>query len=236
MSGDFADRYTKANLAADAAGFEPDRFRAIINRLEALKPSEKPGYATGLVSAILCAMRRGDIVAELVRNATGNETPGKFEEILTVIRECLTLVVPFAGLPNCMPAVFGLVAEIRARGVDVEEGPQRPGFSERAYHPIGLDTSKAIYRGVGNSDVAAMVGQYFPEISELVVASAIIALGAVRQAQSHCKGAMQLGNSVEVVELVVQVTEELAGWNGDSVPQRLDVPALAQELEKTLAQ
>ena len=49
--------------------------------------------------------------------------------------------------------------------------------------------------------------------AELVVASSIIALGATRQASSHCKGALQLGNSVETLTAIVDVASDIAEWN-----------------------
>jgi hypothetical protein len=73
-----------------------------------------------------------------------------------------------------------------------------------------------------------------PEV-ELVVASSIIGLGAVRQARSHCKGSIQLGNSVEVMEAIVQTAYELGKWNRTPLPGSLDVPALAAEVRANLA-
>lgn len=71
--------------------------------------------------------------------------------------------------------------------------------------------------------------------AELVVASSIIGLGAVRQARSHCKGSIQLGNSVDVMEAIVQTAYELAKWNKTPLLGSLDVPALAAEVRANLA-
>jgi hypothetical protein len=62
---------------------------------------------------------------DLVRNATENEPAGSFEEVLTIVREAITIATPFVGLPNTMPAIFGLVAEIRARRVEIPETTPR---------------------------------------------------------------------------------------------------------------
>ncbi|KAJ5409943.1 uncharacterized protein N7487_004302 [Penicillium crustosum] len=258
MTSNFADAYTKANLAADAAVFEPELFQALTAQIENAGPSEKKWFALGLISAILCALGRGDVVVDLVRNATETQSADSFKEALTIVREAITIATPFVGLPNTMPAIFGLVAEIRASGVEITETTPRIPLSEKDYHTVGIDTSKLIYRGVGNSDVAPMVGKYFPETSyyahttifgyliagsrllslqeaELVVASSIIGLGAVRQARSHCKGSIQLGNSVDVMEAIVQTAYELAKWNKTPLLGSLDVPALAAEVRANLA-
>lgn len=61
--------------------------------------------------------------------------------------------------------------------------------------------------------------------SHLIVASAIIALGATRQARSHIKATLSIGNSVECVKLVQAVIVEIASWAGQEI-EALDIDAL----------
>lgn len=70
---------------------------------------------------------------------------------------------------------------------------------------------------------------------ELVVVGAIIALGASRQARSHCKAALQLGNSSEILQTIDDVAQSLATWNGRPLPERLAVPQLLEELQQELS-
>ena len=66
---------------------------------------------------MLVAQGRGDIIARLFRDVTKDKSETEVQESFTVIREAVTLAVPFAGLPTCMPACFGLVNELRGRGI-----------------------------------------------------------------------------------------------------------------------
>ena len=72
------------------------------------------------------------------------------------------------------------------------------------------------------------------KISELTVASAIVAMGATRQACSHCTAAISMGNSTTDVENVVAVASELAQWNRHPLGGEIDVKQLAVDLDKNL--
>jgi hypothetical protein len=69
--------------------------------------------------------------------------------------------------------------------------------------------------------------------SHLLVASAIIALGAARQARSHIKATIGLGNDVQVVKSVVNIVGKLAQW-ADSSIDLPNVDACAEELHENL--
>jgi hypothetical protein len=70
---------------------------------------------------------------------------------------------------------------------------------------------------------------------EILVEAAIIGLGASRQARSHCKASLQLGNSHKVLMVIDEVAQNMAEWNGTPLPERLDIAQLAKELEVELA-
>ena len=153
---------------------------------------------------------------------------------------------------------------------------RRENFGEFDYTTRGGETTAAIYRGVGNSEVRQMIQQYFPEMctfhraelgmlelttemaayygrttiwgylvgsspifelkdTEILVAAAITALGATRQARSHVKCSIQVGNSVESVAGMVETAREIAAWNKKPLPGQIDVGQLAEELERNLA-
>lgn len=71
--------------------------------------------------------------------------------------------------------------------------------------------------------------------TEITLASAIIAMGATRQARSHCKAAIGVGNSVESVEKIVAIAHEIASWNGTPLDGEIDVLSLAAEVEANRA-
>lgn len=70
--------------------------------------------------------------------------------------------------------------------------------------------------------------------SEIILASAITAMGATRQARSHCKAAIGVGNSIEAVQTVVNIAVKVAEWNNVTLPGAINVPILAQEIKENL--
>lgn len=70
--------------------------------------------------------------------------------------------------------------------------------------------------------------------SHLILTSAIIALGAARQAGSHIKATIGIGNDIELVKSVVNVVRKIAEW-ADKPIQTPDVDALAEQAYKNLA-
>lgn len=72
--------------------------------------------------------------------------------------------------------------------------------------------------------------------TELLVAASIAASGATRQARSHVKCSLTVGNSLETVGAMIEIVEAIASWNQKSLPGQVDVPQLAKELEQNLAQ
>lgn len=56
---------------------------------------------------------------------TKDSSEEDIKSIFTAVREAITIVVPFVGLPNTMPACFGLVNELKSRGIDGVPGSRR---------------------------------------------------------------------------------------------------------------
>lgn len=69
----------------------------------------------------LCAQRRGDAVSLLFRDLTKQKSDNEVIEIFLTIREGITIIFPFVGLPNCIPACLGLIAELQKRCLTVEK-------------------------------------------------------------------------------------------------------------------
>jgi hypothetical protein len=125
----------------------------------------------------------------------------------------------------------------------------------------GADLLKRTYNGVQNSEVQEMLRTYFSDFSsltwtvvfgyslagttatgifeeyqtQLVLATAIAASGATRQARSHGKAAIGMGNSKEAVKTVYKAAQDMARWNLSPIPD-IDVDALAEELKIALAE
>ena len=70
--------------------------------------------------------------------------------------------------------------------------------------------------------------------SHLILASAIIALGAARQARSHVKATIGIGNDVKTVKAVVEVVLKIAEWAGKPI-QIPDVDNSAKQVYENLS-
>ncbi|KAJ0415085.1 hypothetical protein BJY00DRAFT_305137 [Aspergillus carlsbadensis] len=263
MATEFSKKYTEANIAPDASPYDETLFLPLHEKLASHVSSD--ALATAILATILCAQARGDAVVQLFRSVTRHrsEQDAEVKARFIAVREAITLAVPFVGLPNCMPACFGLVNEIKGRGFGDADGggipgPRRTNFGDFDYTSHGEETVSRIYRGVGNSEVREMIQQFFPEMSyygrttvwgylvgsspvfelqdaEILVAAAVMGLGATRQARSHVKCALSVGNSLELVTATVEVARAVGAWNGRALLGGVDVGELADELGRNLA-
>ncbi|KAJ4204156.1 hypothetical protein NW759_014993 [Fusarium solani] len=255
---DFTATYVTANLAPNASAYDSARFLSFRDELDKSLLSSSPGYTMGILSAILCAQRRADGVLFLFRDATRDRTDADTARIFLTVRECITLVTPYVGMPACMPAITGLVGEMRQRGIKTTPADlQRPNFQEFDWGALGDDMRETLYGGVGNQEGLAMISEYWPEFStyaytavfgylygsrllstaecELVVFSSILGQGATRQARIHCKVALKLGNTAEVLQQVVTIAADIANWNNTPLPAIVDVSQCSVELRESLA-
>jgi hypothetical protein len=71
--------------------------------------------------------------------------------------------------------------------------------------------------------------------AEILVAAPVMGLGATRQARSHAKCALSVGNSLELVRATVEVARVVGAWNERALLGGVGVGELAGELERNLA-
>lgn len=90
------------------------------------------------------------------------------------------------------------------------------------------DTAVFGYLLGGSLDVQTL------EQTELTVAAAITAMGATRQARSHIKASLGVGNSIAAVQSMLDVANELVAWNGDRPLVSFNVEELARDVETEL--
>ena len=74
---------------------------------------------------MFCAQRRGDLVGPWFRDLIAKENSGDPREIFKVIREAIIVAYPFIGLPNCVPACFGLIGVLDELGIDINDNRRR---------------------------------------------------------------------------------------------------------------
>ncbi|KAK2770058.1 hypothetical protein CKAH01_04401 [Colletotrichum kahawae] len=107
-----------------------------------------------MIASMLCAQRRGDAVPKLFHDlAKGRDVEGT-KMLFASFKLALNLTWPFTGLPQCVLACLGLIGELQ--GLDAD------------WFKKGIQTNEAIYRAVGNEEVHRMMGEVFPEISQLL--------------------------------------------------------------------
>jgi hypothetical protein len=73
----------------------------------------------------LIAQRRADLVALLFQDVIRDLSKDDALKVFAKIREGINVIVAFLGIPNCVPACFGLVAELHARGIEAPEPTHR---------------------------------------------------------------------------------------------------------------
>ncbi|KAI8276133.1 hypothetical protein K4K60_008086 [Colletotrichum sp. SAR11_57] len=226
-------KYANVNLTPDATPYDSVLFQDIVRQLEEVENGQIREVAPAIVA---------------------NKDDEEVKALFATFRTALTLIWPFIGLPQCVPASLGLVGEMRERDIFMTDQMDRPFLSEANWHQKGLETRKTIYRTAANSEVMNMMGGFFPELTymthavvfgfviggsektqglplcETIIAGAVAALGATRQTKTHFKGAMGLGISAAAVQAVWQAAEQVAEWNGGKLPAQIDVAALADEV------
>ncbi|CZR55557.1 uncharacterized protein PAC_05445 [Phialocephala subalpina] len=256
---DFDATYTAANKSKDATPYDYNLLVSVGEELNDADPAYLEPLSYALISVMLCAQRRGDAVAPWFSDLVKTRGVEEAKNIFSIIREAIAVIYPFVGLPNCVPACLGLVGVLRGLGIDFDEDRRRADVQQGDYLVKGLDTRKKIYRGVGNPEVHWMLQKYFPDMTyatntfifgylatgsldvfelrqtELIIAGAILAMGATRQARSHCKASMQVGNSEKVVAALVEAARRIACWNMQELSEDIVVSNLAQELKDNLA-
>ncbi|KAJ6071581.1 hypothetical protein N7499_009595 [Penicillium canescens] len=200
---------------------------------------------------------RSDVVGRIFDQVTADMTPEDSMETFKRLREAITIVYPFLGMPSCIPACYGVIGVIQKKGSQYASDDRlRSSIITQEDMDKGQELRQRVYHGVGNSEIFQLMDKYFGDLfacstaitwgyliskanehvfteqeSHLIVASAIIALGAARQARSHIKATIGLGNDVLVVKSVVNVVRKLAKWAGISI-NLPNVDECAEEFNK----
>ncbi|KAL2832197.1 hypothetical protein BJY01DRAFT_254016 [Aspergillus pseudoustus] len=179
-------------------------------------------------------------------------------EIFLRIREAIMVIWPFVGIPWCVPAGLGLVAVLQRHGIEVI-GKEcfRSSFNQDDHYRSGREIHMRTYAKVNNPEVRELLSVGFPEFreattaivwgynisgatqsglfqdyqTELIVAAAIHSEGASRQARSHVKASLGMGNSLDAVKCMVEIGAEFATWAGVPLPHTIDVDALKAQVD-----
>ncbi|KAG9243371.1 hypothetical protein BJ878DRAFT_583243 [Calycina marina] len=251
--------YVATNLKPDATPYDGSFFIGLNDELQDKRPELK-SFSYAIIAVASCAVGRADVVGRFFDDITINSTPDESQKIFVRLREALTIVFPFLGLPTCIPGCYGMIGVLERKGeaYGSTENLRKTTMDEENVRK-GRELRAKIYSGVGNSGIFSLMDKYFTDLfnastnftwgyliskaneevfemrqSHLVVAAAITALGVTRQTRSHIKASIGIGNSVDAVKDMVSMVSKIAIWAGRpfSTP---DVDALAEQIKQALA-
>jgi hypothetical protein len=84
------------------------------------------------------------------------------------LREAITIIFPYLGMPSCVPACYGMIGVVQRKGTNFASTKvlRQPIVTEedaRKGHELRL----RIYSGVGNSEIFNLMDKYFTDLCEL---------------------------------------------------------------------
>ncbi|KAF1812558.1 hypothetical protein P152DRAFT_482052 [Eremomyces bilateralis CBS 781.70] len=256
---EFEARYVSANIRPGAPGFSSELVTSLRKRLLSFGEDEWKYYSYAVLAAVFVGTHRGDCASKLFEEAIEGTTD--IEEIKAIfykIRECITVIWPFVGIPWTVPAGLGIVNVLQRRNIEFIGAQKVRGDLDAGVH---LEEGKAMiartYEKVNNPEVRELLSIGFPEMrlatntvvwgysvaganksgvlaehqTQLLIATAITASGSTRQARSHLKASLAMGNGEGVVTEVAKICTEVAEWAGNPLPHPLDVGALSNQLK-----
>ncbi|KAJ4194436.1 hypothetical protein NW759_016531 [Fusarium solani] len=251
-------KYVSTNVKAESRPYDKEFFLALSSELATAHP-ELETVGDSLIAAACCAVGRADVVGRFFDHLTDQSTPDESSQAFLRLREALTVVFPYLGMPTCIPACYGMIGVVERKGPAFASTKvlRKPTIGEDDVRK-GRELRARIYSGVGNSEIFGLMDRYFtdlitcstvvtwgyiisraneevftPQESHLIVATAIMALGATRQTKSHIKATLGIGNSVGCVKTVVGVVSRIADW-ADRPIGAFDVDDLSQQILKAL--
>lgn len=126
---DFEKTFVLTNMPDGAVQYSKD---TLAKALDTLKASDRaffektPVFDCVSLCVILCALRRADAVPGLFRQVTSDFSKEDTKKAFEQVREAITIIFPFIGLPNTIPALLGMTPYIKERGIEVSKETARP--------------------------------------------------------------------------------------------------------------
>lgn len=107
-------------------------------------------------------------------DVTSNSTPAESEQLFLRLREAITIIFPYLGMPTCIPACYGMIGVIQRKGPEFASTKvlRSPYVTEDDARK-GQELRSRIYSGVGNSEIFGLMNQYFTDLCESAVTDPI---------------------------------------------------------------
>ncbi|KAH6954791.1 hypothetical protein DER45DRAFT_646525 [Fusarium avenaceum] len=255
---DWDAKYVSTNVKPEARKYDRDFFLDLNSKLATSHPELK-SFSHAIIAASCCAVNRADVVGRFFDDITFDLTPEESEKLFLCVREAITIVFPYLGMPTCIPACYGMIGVVQRKGTEYASTKvlRKTTIDEEDVRK-GSELKSRIYSGVGNSGIFSLMDKYFtdlftcssvviwgyliskaneevfqPNESHLIIAASIAALGATRQTKSHIKATLGIGNSVASVKTVLDVVRKITEW-ADRPIGNFDVDALSEEIQNAL--
>ncbi|KAI5917611.1 hypothetical protein F4810DRAFT_695603 [Camillea tinctor] len=249
-------KYVSTNVKAGAQPYNKDFFLALNTGLANSHPELK-NLSYSIIVTACCAVSRADVVGRFFDDITIDESPESSQSVFLQLREAITIVFPYLGMPTCIPACYGMVGAIQRKGPEFASTQVlRKDTVDEEDARKGRELRSRIYQGVGNSEIFSLMDKYFTDLftcstvvtwgyliskanehvfevqeSHLIVMTAITGLGATRQTKSHVKATLGIGNSVECVKSVINAIAAIAKW-ADRPIDAVDVDELEKAIQR----
>lgn len=110
-------------------------------------------------------MGRADVVGKFFDDITANATPDDSARTFLRLREAITIIFPYLGLPTCIPACYGMIGVIQRKGTEFASTKVlRQATITQDDVQKGRELRAKIYHGVGNSEIFGLMEKYFTDL------------------------------------------------------------------------
>jgi hypothetical protein len=190
MSG-WDKKYVSTNVKAEARAYDRDLFLGLNSKLATSHP-ELQSYSHAIIvstdcltttiqpyisettdigvqqAAACCAVGRADVVGRFFDDVTFDSTPEISEKTFLCLREAITIVFPYIGMPTCIPACYGMIGVVQRKGpAYASTRVLRKTTIDEDDVKKGRELRSQIYSGVGNSDIFSLMDKYFTDLCKL---------------------------------------------------------------------
>ena len=87
--------------------------------------------------------------------------------VFLCLREAITIVFPYLGMPTCIPACYGMIGVVKRKGQEYASTKvlRKTTIGEEDVQK-GRELRTRIYSGVGNSEIFGLMDKYFTDLCE----------------------------------------------------------------------
>jgi hypothetical protein len=105
------------------------------------------------------------VVGQLFDDLTADSTPEDSQRIFLRLREAITIIFPYLGMPTCIPACYGMIGVVQRKGKEYASTQvlRKPIITEDDVRK-GSELRARIYSGVGNSEIFSLMDIYFTDL------------------------------------------------------------------------